>query len=121
MCGRPAVLVSEKALSVGDRSMGLDDVAESVRSKEDLARFVRALRQDLQDNEEEWENLTLDSFLDALACSLETIDNLYANIRSGLMPEAAAEYTHRTLGPEPPTVPSWGLLAHCLLVAKVYE
>jgi hypothetical protein len=101
--------------------MDLDNMAESVRSRDDLAYFVAALRQDLQDNAEDWENTTLDCFLDSLARYLEAMDHIYANIRAGLVPEATIEVVHRTLGPEPPTAPSWRLLAHCLLAAKVYE
>lgn len=40
---------------------------DSVRTREDLAAFVLALRQDLLSNQAAWENPTLERFLEALA------------------------------------------------------
>jgi hypothetical protein len=99
--------------------MDLDEVAESVKSKQDLARFVAALCDNLRDNPEEWENVSLDSFLDAFARYLESMDNIYANIRG--LPETAIDNIQRIIGKEPPTEPSWTLVAHFFLAAKVYE
>jgi hypothetical protein len=99
--------------------MDLDEMAESVKSKQDLAKFIELLRDDLRDHPEEWENITLDSFLGALASYLEGMDNIYANICG--LPEAAIEQIQRVIGTEPPIFPSWMLVAHFLLAAKVYE
>ena len=52
---------------------------EQVDGKQALARFVEALREDLQTNPAEWENPTLDRFLEALAGGIQDSDGFYIN------------------------------------------
>jgi hypothetical protein len=77
---------------------------ESIETKEDFASFVEALRLDLKDHLEEWENPTLESFLEAMQRWIESMDGWYAN-----------------RGEDPPVAPSWRTFAHILYASKIYE
>lgn len=83
--------------------MDLVDVA-SVRSREDLATFVLALRQDLLANRAEWENPTLEQFLEALAAWCTDMPGYFLN-----------------RGVEQPEQPDWNLVARMLMAASIYE
>ncbi|MFC9330307.1 hypothetical protein [Kitasatospora sp. NPDC057015] len=77
---------------------------DDVRSREDLAAFVRDLRQDLRSPDQRWENGTLDSFLDALAAWIEDSHGRY-----------------RRFGEELPADGDWTFFARALDAATVYE
>lgn len=76
----------------------------TVSSKEELVEFIRVLIQDLHIRPQEWENPTLDRYLDALASWLEASDNFYRNVGRGS-----------------PTDPTWMSIAEMLIAAKIYE
>ena len=78
--------------------------AEAVRTREDLAVFIRGLRADLARNAEEWENPDLDRYLDALAAVIEDLEGRLLN-----------------RGEIVPSEPSWRLIAELLDAATVYE
>lgn len=87
--------------------MGHDDPfgsAESVGSRADLIRHVMSLRADLLANSEEWENISLERFLEALAAWVRDMDGYFIN-----------------RGESPPDQPSWALFAQMLCAAAVYE
>jgi|SRR6266853_5496195 hypothetical protein len=65
---------------------------------------VEGLRADLTDNPDEWENPTLDRFLEAMAAWVAASDNYYRN----------------TGRPYPDNV-SWRLFAEVLAAARSYE
>ncbi|WP_409174415.1 hypothetical protein [Brevibacillus fortis] len=46
--------------------MDLFEQCNNVDSKKELIQFIKALRHDLQINPEEWENLSLAAFLEAM-------------------------------------------------------
>jgi hypothetical protein len=77
---------------------------DSVRTRYDLARFVYALREDLQQNEEEWENPTLERFLEAMGAWISSLEGWFYN-----------------RGESEPDQPDWLLVAHMLFAASVYE
>ena len=77
---------------------------EKISSKEDLADFVELLRQDLQAHSEEWENSTLDRFLDAMEAWIRSLDNYYINKNQPI-----------------PQSPSWRTFANILYASKIYE
>lgn len=79
-------------------------ISSSVSSKDDLADLIEALKEDLAKNSEEWENPTLDRFLDAMASWVRSMDNYYRNT-----------------GQAPVVSPTWSVFADILLAAKVYE
>ncbi|GAB7129742.1 hypothetical protein JCM19000A_42500 [Silvimonas sp. JCM 19000] len=77
---------------------------EKIDSKDDLADFIAALKQDLESNAEEWENPTLERFLSAMEEWTRSMDNYYRNT-----------------GQQPPQVPTWRTLANILYASKMYE
>jgi len=84
--------------------MKLHDMIDSITNKEDLARFIEALAQDLRSRPQEWENDSLERYLAALASWLNDSDGYYRN-----------------KGREVPTTPTWKSLAEMLKAAKMYE
>jgi hypothetical protein len=75
-----------------------------VNSKEDLADFIDAMKEDLSKNPEDWENHALDRFLDAMAAWVREMDGFYRN--SGRLPV---------------DTPTWSVFADILSAAKIYE
>ena len=75
-----------------------------VSSHTDVAQVAVRMLADLRDHPAEWENPTLERFLDALAASLEGLPGLYAN-RGERFPES----------------PTWKILAETLVMASGYE
>ncbi len=75
-----------------------------VRSREDLAQFVRTLADDLRQRPEAWENVALGPFLEAMSAWIEDMDGYYRN-----------------KGEAVPSQPEWSTLAEILAAARVYE
>ena len=84
--------------------MELRDQLESIASKQDLQAFVLALRRDLIEHPEEWENDTLDRFLESLA---------------GWIGDMSGYFKNQDIA-EPPQ-PDWRLVARMLFAASTYE
>lgn len=76
----------------------------SIQSKEDLVEFISALRADLKTNPSSWENMDLESFLEAMQSWMEAMEWYYKN--------------HGRLMPNPPT---WQVFADVLMGARIYE
>ncbi|WP_038840537.1 DUF7660 family protein [Salinispora arenicola] len=85
------------------RFAAVSDV-DQVASRDDVARVVREMVDDLRRNPGAWENSTLERFLDALSVSLTALPNLYAN-----------------RGESFPDQPNWKILAEALVMASGYE
>ncbi|MFJ2738327.1 hypothetical protein ACIO3O_01525 [Streptomyces sp. NPDC087440] len=81
--------------------MNLDD---EIRSREELATFVRGLHQEFLRRGHEWENASLDSFLEALAAWIDDADGMYRNV-----------------GEDLPSGGDWAFFARSLRAATVYE
>lgn len=77
---------------------------DQVASHADVTRVVEEMLSDLRQHPDQWENLTLERFLDALSASLSALPSLYANE-----------------GKELPEQPSWRILAEVLVMASGYE
>ncbi len=75
-----------------------------IKTRNDLSAFVAALRRDLLSSPDDWENATLERYLEALAAWAEDMDGYFLN-----------------RGEEIPTEPSWRLVGQLLLAAKYYE
>jgi hypothetical protein len=73
-------------------------------STNDFIRFVESLRADLAEKPSEWENPTLDRFLEAMAAWVAASDHYFLNSKR----------------PIPDTV-SWRFLAEALAAARSYE
>jgi hypothetical protein len=77
---------------------------DSINTKEDLAEFLFGLRKDLIENPGDWENQTLDRYLEAMESWIRVID----------------AYSKDT-GDIEARSPSWKTFAKILSAAKVYE
>jgi len=77
----------------------------AIETKDDLATFVGELRQDLLRHPDEWQNLTLDHYLESLSAWLSDMADDYFHLNGERMPES----------------PSWRALGEMLLAAKYYE
>ena len=77
---------------------------DSIKTREDLAEFVECLRENLLEHAADWENVTLENFLDALSSVIIDMEYMYIN-RGLIVPEA----------------PNWMLVGEMLLSATVYE
>lgn len=84
--------------------MELHEKIDSVTTHKDLAEFIEGLRADLLSNAGDWENATLERYLEAMAAWVHSMDNAYKN-------------TGRTF----PNQPSWKMVAEILYAAKIYE
>jgi hypothetical protein len=78
--------------------------ANEVTSRVDLAAFVLALRDDFVQRGSEWENPTLDRYLEALAAWIESSPGWY-----------------QAHGQSLPTEGDWTFFARALAAAVVYE
>ena len=76
------------------------ELVEEVQTPQDFIAFVHALLTDYQTNEDDWENPTLDRFLEALASWTEDWFNKHGE-------------------PAPPA--QWSVFAQALLAASMYE
>jgi hypothetical protein len=77
---------------------------DQVNSHDDVAEVVEQMLSDLRAHPDEWENPTLDRFLDALAGVLQGLPGYYAN-----------------RGEQFPNAPTWAMLAGVLVSASGYE
>ena len=84
--------------------LGPNMTPESVNSKRDFVQFVEELHADLAESPDEWENPTLDRFLEAIAAWASASDNYYRN----------------TARPVPDNA-SWRFFAEVLAAARSYE
>ena len=84
--------------------MKLHERANCIRSREDLVIFIRALKDDLRDHSQSWENADLGRFLEALSAWIEDMDGYYLGKRQPV-----------------PEQPDWKFLGEMLLAARIYE
>lgn len=82
----------------------LNDQVGAIKTREDFVAFVRDLVHNLQAHPGEWENQTLESYLEALAAWVEDCDGFYANRGEKALQD-----------------PGWKFFGKVLLAAKVYE
>jgi hypothetical protein len=76
----------------------------TLRTREEFAAFVDRLREDLLNRPGDWENPTLDRFLDAMASWV-----------------AASHGYFRNIGEPYPEGINWSFFAGVLLAARIYE
>ena len=56
--------------------MNIWEKCENVKTKNDFIKFVESLRSDLDTNEKEWENITLEAYLEAMEAWMTDTDKL---------------------------------------------
>jgi hypothetical protein len=84
--------------------MTLDEIARSVRTREDLARFVAELQADLGSNGNAWQNRDLPSFLQAMGAWIQDMEGYYKNTNQDLQ-----------------DISPWRVAADMLMAARMYE
>jgi hypothetical protein len=84
--------------------MKLQEQAEKIHTRDDLVLFIRHLVQDLRTCPQRWENISLESYLAAMAAWLQDIDGYYHN-----------------RGETVPQHPTWKHVGETLLAARMYE
>ncbi|MEU1405542.1 hypothetical protein ABZ471_24825 [Streptomyces sp. NPDC005728] len=77
---------------------------DHIPDREALSAFLRRLRIDFEENGAEWENRTLDGFLEALGAWVSDAPGWYAN-----------------RGEELPAKGDWTFIARALSAARIYE
>ena len=81
----------------------LADLAKEISTKEDFVAFLRLLRKDFHQEKDEWENQTLEQFLEGLYGFSGDMDGYYSGKDIDVQK------------------PSWRLFAEVLLASRVYE
>ena len=76
----------------------------TINQKKDFVNFVELLLEDLRNNPNDWENKTLESYLEAIGSWTEDMERFYINNQL----------------PIPENV-NWSVIANILLAAKMYE
>jgi hypothetical protein len=84
--------------------MELSQKCNSINTKDDLVNFIEELKFNLISRPNEWENSTLEKYLDAMGAWLNSMENAYKN-----------------MGKEFPEQPSWKMFAEILHASKIYE
>jgi hypothetical protein len=84
--------------------MNTNDPTTSIQSRDDFVDFVRDLSKDFWDSPDDWENVTVERYLEALAAWTHDMDGYYKN-RGELAPIDI----------------NWKFIAQLLLAAKFYE
>ncbi len=81
----------------------LDDF--TVTDRQTFVKFLHMLRKDLSDNPEQWENKTLDDFLEAMSAYADDIQGYYDNMKLNVNADT----------------PEWSTFADILVGASIYE
>ena len=84
--------------------MKISELAKKSEDKENMIRFLKAMRNDLIENPTSWTNVSLEDFLEAMTGWLEDSDGYYEN-----------------RGEKPPNIQDWRFFAELLSAARVYE
>lgn len=82
----------------------LEDLADGVHDRSTLVAFIGQMADNFLDDQDEWENVTVHSFLEALSAWLGSADQLYRNLNKSF-----------------PEQPSWNMIAEMLMAARIYE
>ena len=77
---------------------------DSVATKAEFLQFLEDLREDLARNPDDWENPTLERYLEAMTAWVQASDGFYRN-----------------LGRSIPGNISWRFFAEALAAARIYE
>ena len=84
--------------------MELQEQAEKIQMRDDLALFMQHLIRDFRTNPERWENTSLEAYLEAVAAWIKDMDGYYRN-----------------RGETAPQQPTWRQVGEILLAARIYE
>ena len=76
-----------------------------VTDRESFVTFLNLLRKDLSENQQEWENKSLEDFLEALSAYTEDIQGYYDNMKMNIDANQ----------------PNWKTFADIFMGARIYE
>jgi hypothetical protein len=110
MSGRQSAKCSESSIVIGavmDSLYGdaLIERGQAVKSKADFVGFAQSLLENLRAHPNEWENASIDHFLQGLVGFTQSMEGYYENMG------VAVDLQH----------PEWKVFADMLLAARVYE
>jgi hypothetical protein len=83
----------------------IEQVAETIRSKQDFERFLHLLLRDCHESGGAWENASLPDYLAALSGFVRDLEGFYLSRNESF----------------DLSQPTWKTFAHALLAARVYE
>jgi hypothetical protein len=75
-------------------------------SKKDFVDFLLILRDDLKNNSQDWENITLEDFLDGMIAFTQDIDGFYKNVKN-------RDINHYNV--------AWEIFSDILLASRIYN
>jgi hypothetical protein len=84
--------------------MTLSERHRNVRSREEFIQFVKAMSDDLRDNADSWQNMTLERYIEAIGSWTQDMDGYYKN-----------------QGLPIPDDPNWKVFSDILMAARIYE
>jgi len=76
-----------------------------VTDRKSFVKFLDLLRKDLSENQQEWENKSLEDFLEALSAYTEDIQGYYDNMKMNIDADQ----------------PNWKTFADIIMGARIYE
>jgi hypothetical protein len=85
--------------------MDIHEMSEKIETKKDFEEFLKLLRLDFETNPDDWENNTLEEFLESLQAYTKDVEGYFKNMNI----------------PFDEKRPTWKIFAQLLLGAKVYE
>jgi hypothetical protein len=77
---------------------------KNIKTKEDFINFINLLIKDFEEKPDEWENVTVENYLEAMSSWVEDMEGYYIN-NNLPMPEKI----------------DWNFFANVLYAAKLYE
>lgn len=84
--------------------MSLIEKHSQIEDRETLIDFLEAFQLDYDSNRDDWENVDLGFFLEAMKAWVQDMDGYYENT-----------------GREMPSAPSWQMIGDILMGARIYE
>ena len=92
-------------MSKYNSSIDIEDQPQLIENRDDFEKFLACLLENYRSSNDDWENGTLESFLEGLIGFSRDANGYYKNIEQDVDTE----------------IPTWKLFADILLAARVYE
>ena len=84
--------------------MSLIEKHAQIENRDTLIEFFEAFQHDYDSNQDDWENVDLRSFLEAMKVWVQDMDGYYENT-----------------GRKMPSTPSWQMIGDIMMGARIYE
>ncbi len=86
------------------KNMEITELLDKVNTREDLIEFLHQLENDNRNNEEQWENVTIQDYLESISGWIEDMDGAYFNMN--------LDVPHNI---------NWNFIALLFYMGKIYE